>query len=396
VYRAVTMDKTKSQYVVSVVNNQSSLITLTDATAGQTNGPTPNIPAAAKAGATQDVVNNPAAATWLNLGGGADGDAPGTSAWATSGPAILLSGFAALDRMAPYTFSLMCIPAAAELQSTGDMSTVYAQAIAYCETYMAFLLIDIPRAGATSVPYTDPNSFVTKWYSDPSIQVLFSDHAAVYFPRLQLPDPLNGYNPRSVASSGTLAGIYSRTDANRGVWKAPAGTETNLVNATVEAPANTGIPINLTDQENGGLNPYGINAIRNFPIFGTVSWGARTLNGADAMASQWKYISVRRIALYIEQSLYQGSKWIVFEPNDEPLWGEIRKTFTAFMQSLFVQQAFQGSSPSQAYFVRCDGSTTTQADIDAGVVNILVGFAPLIPAEFVVISIQQIAGQASS
>ncbi len=254
---------------------------------------------------------------------------------------------------------------------------------------MAFLLVDIPAT------YTDANGFMSNWYVDSEHHRGVLRSPAVYFPRLQMPDPLNGFNPREVAASGTIAGIYARTDANRGVWKAPAGTEANLINATVATDA-LNVPIHLTDQDNGGLNPYGINAIRNFPIFGTVVWGARTLNGADAAASQWKYIPVRRLALYVEQSLLQGSKWIVFEPNAEPTWAEIRKQFKGFLQTLFLQNAFQGQSPDQAYFVRCDSSTTTQADIDSGVVNIQVGFQPLMPAEFVVINIQQMAGQSST
>jgi phage tail sheath protein FI len=302
--------------------------------------------------------------------------------------------------MAPFTFSLICIPAAAELATTAEMVAVYSQALTVAQTFRAFLIVDIPRFGAQSVSFTDAASFMTTWYADASIQTLFAqgigDHGAVYFPRLQVPDPLNGFAPRTVGVSGTVAGIYGRTDANRGVWKAPAGTDAGLVNATVSVVPATGLPSNMTDQENGALNPFGVNAIRNFPVFGTIVWGARTMNGADAAASQWKYVPVRRIALYIEESLVQGSKFIVFEPNDEPLWAEIRKVFTAFMQTLFLQGAFQGSSPAQAYFVRCDHSTTTQADIDAGVVNILVGFAPLKPAEFVVISIQQIAGQTTT
>jgi phage tail sheath protein FI len=210
-------------------------------------------------------------------------------------------------------------------------------------------------------------------------------NAAVYFPRLAIPDTLNENRPRDVGPSGTMAGVYARTDSTRGVWKAPAGTDASLRNAT--------IALRMTDLENGALNPLGINALRNFAIFGNVSWGARTLEGSDQQASEWKYVSVRRTALYIEDSLYQGLKWVVFEPNDEPLWAQIRLNVGAFMQSLFRQGAFQGKTPAEAYFVKCDKETTTQNDIDRGIVNIVVGFAPLKPAEFVVIQIQQMAGQ---
>ena len=158
--------------------------------------------------------------------------------------------------------------------------------------------------------------------------------------------------------------------------------------------AGASVPVKLTDSENGELNPRGVNVLRVFPVFGGVCWGSRTLVGADQIASEWKYVPVRRTALFIEESLYEALKWTVFEPNDEPLWSQVRLNVGAFMHGLFRQGAFQGSTPQQAYLVKCDSETTTQADIDLGVVNILVGFAPLKPAEFVVIQIQQLAGQA--
>ena len=170
------------------------------------------------------------------------------------------------------------------------------------------------------------------------------------------------------------------------MWKAPAGLDAGFVGVAA-------LTVTLTDGENGQLNPRGINCLRSFPTFGRVVWGARTLRGADALASEWKYLPVRRMALFIEESLYGGTKWVVFEPNDEPLWSQIRLNIGAFMQNLFRQGAFQGRSPSEAYFVKCDAETTTQNDINLGVVNIHVGFAPLRPAEFVVIRIQQMAGQ---
>ena len=124
-----------------------------------------------------------------------------------------------------------------------------------------------------------------------------------------------------------------------------------------------------------------------------MAWGARSLDGADALASEWKYIPVRRLALYLEESLFRGLQWVVFEPNDEPLWSQIRLNVGAFMHNLFRQGAFQGTSPRDAYFVKCDNETTTQNDINLGIVNVIVGFAPLKPAEFVILKIQQMAGQ---
>jgi uncharacterized protein len=194
---------------------------------------------------------------------------------------------------------------------------------------------------------------------------------------------------RTFAPSGLVAGLYASIDSSRGVWKAPAGTEAGM--SGVQS-----LVYKLTDAEQGVLNPIGLNCVRTFPDYGTVMWGARTLQGADADASQWKYVPVRRLALYIEASLLQGTQWAVFEPNDEPLWASLRLNIGSFMNGLFRNGAFQGQTPSQAYLVKCDSETTTQADIDNGVVNVLVGFAPLLPAEFVVLQIQQLAGQSQT
>jgi phage tail sheath protein FI len=186
-----------------------------------------------------------------------------------------------------------------------------------------------------------------------------------------------------------VAGLYARIDGTRGVWKAPAGTEATLTGVQ-------GLVYKMSDPENGVLNPIGLNCFRTFPVYGNILWGARTLVGADADANQWKYVPVRRIALYIEESLYRGTQWVVFEPNDEPLWAAIRLNVGSFMSDLFRKGAFQGLTPKDAYLVKCDSETTTQSDIDNGIVNILVGFAPLKPAEFVIIQIQQLAGQSQS
>ena len=176
-----------------------------------------------------------------------------------------------------------------------------------------------------------------------------------------------------------------------GTWPRPtAGSDGALVRALAGVPE---LAVTLTDAENGQLNPLGLNCLRSFPVFGRVVWGARTLRGADQAADEYKYVPVRRLALFIEESLYRGTQWVVFEPNDEPLWSQIRLNVGAFMHSLFRQGAFQGSTPRDAYLVKCDRETTTQDDINRGIVNILVGFAPLKPAEFVIIKIQQLAGQ---
>jgi len=211
-------------------------------------------------------------------------------------------------------------------------------------------------------------------------------NAALYFPRVQQSDPMREGQSDIFVPCGIVAGTMARTDVNRGVWKAPAGLD-----ATINGVQS--LQVNLNDPENGMLNPLGINCLRSFPIAGRVVWGSRTLRGADQLADEYKYVPVRRLALFIEESLYRGTQWVVFEPNDEPLWSQIRLNIGAFMNNLFRQGAFQGATPRDAYFVKCDKETTTQNDINLGIVNIVVGFAPLKPAEFVIIKLQQMAGQ---
>ena len=212
-------------------------------------------------------------------------------------------------------------------------------------------------------------------------------NAALYFPRVLEADPLSQGQEDTFAPCGIIAGIMARTDSQRGVWKAPAGLDASI-NGIL------GFDVELKDDDSGTLNPLGINCLRSFPpVGGRVVWGARTLRGADQLADDYKYVPVRRLALFLEESLYRGTQWVVFEPNDEPLWAQIRLNVGAFMHDLFVQGAFQGSTPQKAYFVKCDSESTTQNDINRGVVNIVVGYAPLKPAEFVVIKIQQMAGQ---
>ncbi|HEX9775222.1 MAG TPA: phage tail sheath C-terminal domain-containing protein [Actinomycetota bacterium] len=276
-------------------------------------------------------------------------------------------------------FNILCIPRMASLPRT-DAASVISEAEAYCEEKRAFLIVDIPE---------DVNEVeeIQDWLADNA--TLRHKNAALYFPRPRLADAPKGYRLRSMPGSGIVAGLYARTDSARGVWKAPAGTEATLRGVQE-------LDYNLTDPENGALNPLAINCLRSFRVYGNVCWGARTLVGSDQQASEWKYIPVRRLALNIEESLYRGTQWVVFEPNDEPLWAQIRLNVGAFMQTLFRQGAFAGKTPREAYFVKCDKETTTPDDVNLGIVNILVGFAPLKPAEFVIIKISQIARQEQS
>lgn len=212
-----------------------------------------------------------------------------------------------------------------------------------------------------------------------------NSYGAVYFPWILALDPSGrSAEPVKLPPSGYIAGLYARIDGTRGVWKAPAGTEATLSGAKA-------LTINLTDTEQGNLNRINVNCIRRFASSGIVSWGARTITSDP----EWTYVPVRRMAIMLRVSIYNGIQWAVFEPNDEELWAQLRLNLNSFMMTLYRKGAFQGSSPSEAFFVKCDSETTTQDDINLGIVNVLVGFAPLKPAEFVVVKISQKAGQAS-
>ncbi|MBX3117510.1 MAG: phage tail sheath subtilisin-like domain-containing protein [Fimbriimonadaceae bacterium] len=274
-------------------------------------------------------------------------------------------------------FTMLCIPPT-------DAATLDPQivglAASYCEERRAFMIVDPPDAWNT------PQAVVTGMAATPDPVGTRSRNSMISWPRLRMPNPFHNNDLETFVACGAVAGVLARTDGERGVWKAAAGLEATL----------RGVPdlmYNMTDGENGLLNPIGVNALRIKNPAGRIVYGARTLVGDDRLASEWKYVPVRRLALYIEESLFRGTQWAVFEPNDEPLWAQIRLNLGAFMNNLFRKGAFQGQTPSEAYFVKCDSETTTQNDINLGVVNIVVGFAPLKPAEFVVISLQQMAGR---
>jgi phage tail sheath protein FI len=267
-------------------------------------------------------------------------------------------------------FNILCLPGA------DDLSGVQTAALTLCVNRRAMLIVDPPSIWTTVATAQQQHALTGD----------STKNAALYFPRLNSSDPLQEGRSRDFPPCGVMAGVWARTDVQRGVWKAPAGTDASLNGVT-------SLSVALTDLENGILNPLAVNCLRSFPVIGPVAWGARTMRGADKLADQWKYLPVRRLALFIEESLYRGTQWVVFEPNDEPLWSSIRLNVGAFMNSLFRQGAFQGRTPRDAYLVKCDSQNNPQNDIDRGIVNILVGFAPLKPAEFVLIHIQQLAGQ---
>lgn len=352
----------QGRYIADIVNAGSNFVTVTVTVTvpGTPPGPPTDI------------------TTAKNLTGGLDGTVltPGTSTGAFEGavlPGTPSSGTGGVHFLEHVDlFNLLCVPGEGDPVTLGNLET-------FCRLHRAFLIADCNRSDtfASLQSQNGPNSSLT---GNDAI------NGAFYFPWINAPDPQNQGSTGPFPPCGFVAGIYASTDGSRGVWKAPAGTAASLTG--VLGPATP-----LNDVENGFLNPLAVNCIRSFPVYGTVVWGARTLQGNDEIGSEWKYIPVRRTALYIEESLYRGTKWAVFEPNDEPLWSQLRLNVGAFMHDLFRKGAFQGQTPKDAYFVQCDNTTTTQSDINLGIVNIVVGFAPLKPAEFVVIQIQQMAGQ---
>ncbi len=357
---AMTSPDPQGRFVEDVINEQSNFVTV----AVQGSGTTPPNDTPVPLTANEHLANG---ADGAILAPSTKADTPGTFETALT-PSSLSGGVYLLDHVD--LFNLLCVPGEIAIATLSTLE-------GYCRDHRAFLIADSDPGITDFTKLKDGPTGIT---GDNAI------NAAFYFPWVSAPDPLNENRPDNFPPCGFVAGLYARTDATRGVWKAPAGTDASLTGVT-------GVAVPLNDKENGVLNPVAVNCIRNFNVYGTVIWGARTLRGNDEIGSEWKYVPVRRTALFIEESLFRALKWVVFEPNDEPLWAQIRLNVGAFMHNLFRQGAFQGKTPQEAYFVKCDKETTTQNDINLGIVNIVVGFAPLKPAEFVIIQIQQMAGQ---
>lgn len=304
---------------------------------------------------------------------GSDGMMPDDTA--VMGSQAASTGLYALDKAEG--FNLLCIPPLSFDQ--GDPGApLIAAATDYCAARRAMLIVDPPSnwtsAAAALAAAPDPGAA--------------SPNAALYFPRIvsRSPFPSDSGKARSFAPCGAVAGVIARTDQQRGVWKAPAGLAAILTNAI-------GLDVDLTDARGRELNGRGINCLRALPGAGRVIWGSRTRAGANTNGSEWKYIPVRRTALFIEESIERGTRWTVFEPNEEPLWAAIRASVHAFMAGLFRRGAFQGATPREAFFVKCGTDTTSRADIDQGIINIEIGFAPDRPAEFILLRLPRPAGR---
>jgi Bacteriophage tail sheath protein len=278
------------------------------------------------------------------------------------------TGIYSLDAVA--ILNLLCLPAVADEPA---LFALYPLAAAYCARRQAMLLVDLPRD--TSVAQAQ------QWMTSPGASVR-SSNVAAYYPWLAVPDPVGG-SPMHVPCAGAVAGVFARQDAARGVWRAPAGVEATISGAV-------GLARTLTDDEVTLLSALGLDCLRSLPGTGPVIWDDRTMAGADGAADDYKYVATRRLALFLEQSIDEGTRWAVFEPNDRSLWSAVATAVSAFMLELFRTGAFAGATPNQAFFVRCDRTTMTETDVEQGVVNIVVGFAPLRPAEFVIITVRQL------
>ncbi len=353
-YRGIDLTGLDADALTTVITSRSNLVSasLVGGSAGA------SLPAAAATLAFTTTLP----ATFSQTFSGADFDA-------------VLQADTSLDKVE--IFNLLVLPGVTD---NGVLST----ALAFAERKRAFAIVDAPLNSSadgsggfpaiTSVIDTVPQS----------------QNGALYFPWLLSTDPVRG-TQEAMPPSGFVAGIFARTDSQRGVWKAPAGIAANVLNTVGPVPQGL-----MNDQRQGVLNNHSVNALRSFAAEGTVVFGSRTLVGNNPGYPQSKYVPVRRMTLFIEQSLLASLRWAVFEPNDEPLWTALRLTVSNFMLSLFNQQALAGSKPSEAFLVKCDATTTTADNQANGIVNILVAFAPLKPAEFVVIQIAQLAGQTAA
>ena len=375
-YTNLSSLSTSPQFAVTVINSDSSYITFTP--------PSGTAPTSITlpSGSTPAATLTTPAGTTLNGGTslttGFDGTQLIPSSSDTGGDFETqltgVDGYQLLSNIP--IFNLLCVPGETSTSVLGNLEQ-------FCHQNRAFLIIDSPQTSASVLTAVSAQSTGPVDSSSTSLTSgQYTSNSAFYFPWVLAPDPQVGYRPALFPPCGFVAGIYASTDASRGVWKAPAGIHASLTGAL-------GLQYVLTDMQNGALNEVGVNCLRQFHTYGDVVWGARTMAGADAAGSDWKYIPIRRLALFIESSLYEGTQWAVFEPNAEPLWGQVRMSIGSFMQGLFLQGAFAGITPHQAYFVKCDRDNNPDSSVSMGILNITVGFAPLYPAEFVVIEIQQ-------
>lgn len=272
-------------------------------------------------------------------------------------------------------FDLLCVPAYGFEAGAEISPRTRRGAVELCQRRRALFVADpLPAWTSAEALLSGPEGLDSNAWG-----LRRDSHAAVYLPRLIVATP--GGGPKvACGPCGAVAGVVARIDRERGVWRAPAGLYAGLrgVSALAAGPGHA-------DEER--LNAAGINLLRVLPGKGAVVWGARTLEGDNPSASEWKYVPVRRLALFIQASIEDGTRWAASEPNGQAMWTELRRVVSTFLQTLFSAGAFQGRTPREAYFVKCDAQTTSADDIAAGRTHVIVGFAPLKPAEFVVLEV---------
>ena len=261
--------------------------------------------------------------------------------------------------------------AALELDDHREVALIYAPAaaapvanalVSHCERLGSrFAVVDCEK-GVSNLAALEPRMTLAD-----------TSYAAFYFPWLVIRDPQSGAQ-RSVPPGGHVLGVYARTDTERGVFKSPANQAVRGALA---------LELDIGDAAEATLSPRGVNVIRRFPDRGILVWGARTLTSDP----QWKYVSVRRLFIFLERSIRVGTQWVVFEPNDEDLWARVRRTIENFLMLQWRDGALMGETPQKAFFVICDRRTMTQNDLDNGRLVCEIGIAPVRPAEFVIFRI---------
>ena len=322
------------------------------------------------------VERRPAAGSVTLSGGSGAGPAPRLRPDDYVGNSADRTGFGGLEAID--TVTMVCVPdlMAAYKQGTIDLEAVKSVQlgmIAHCELMGDRLAILDPPPGLNAQQ-------IREWRQDKA--GYDSKYAALYWPWIKVFDPPSGQNA-FVPPSGHMAGIWCRSDGERGVHKAPAN---EVVRGAIA------LETQITKLEHDLLNPVAVNCIRAFPGRGIRVWGARTLSSDPA----WRYVNVRRLFNYVEQSILGGTNWAVFEPNDMDLWGRIRRTISAFLYRVWLDGALFGATPEQAFYVKCDDETNPQETIEAGQVICEIGIAPVKPAEFVIFRLAQLPSGTSA
>jgi uncharacterized protein len=343
------------QNVATVVKAQSRLITLEEVSGATAVEPVPQ----AK----------------VTLAGGSAGVPARVSGEDYVGNTADRTGFAGLEAIDNVTMLAVPDLMAAYTQGAIDMEAVKAvqlAMIAHCE-----LMSD--RVAIIDPPPNLNAQQIREWRRDKA--GYDSKYATLYWPWIKVFDPVLGRGVE-VPPSGHMAGIWARSDDTRGVHKAPAN---EVVRGAID------LELLITRGEHDQLNPEGVNCIRTFPGRGIRVWGARTLSSDPA----WRYLNVRRLFNYIEESVIEGTQWVVFEPNDMALWERVKRTINAFLVRVWRDGALFGATPQEAFYVKCDSETNPAEVIDAGQLVVEIGIAPVKPAEFVVFRIAQFSGGTS-